>query len=144
MASEIRREPVLGNFRPSKSQREKAKRAHDPRAEREGNDEAHLRAIRKCPCCIPGCNVVGVDPHHLKSVAGTRGMGLRAPDQYAVPLCRSHHDEVERISSRSERAWFDGHGINAEDLADRLWHAPRGDAAAYTKIVLANKGLARK
>ena len=33
MASEVRREPVLGNFRPSKSQREKAKRARDPRAD---------------------------------------------------------------------------------------------------------------
>lgn len=133
------RDKVFGNFRPTVTARKKAKAAHDPRAERQGNNEKHLAAIRKCPCCVPGCNVVGVDVHHLKS-AGERGMGLRAPDRWGVPLCRSHHEEVERIGSRNEARWFIDRGIYCLDLAKALWGV-RGDAGAMTKIVLANKGI---
>lgn len=140
MASELPRQILLANFRPSKSERSKAKRTKpDPREDREGNDEKHLKAIRLCPCCVPGCNVVGVDPHHLKCIPGTRGVALRAPDQYAVPLCRTHHDEIEKIGSRNERSWFARIGIDPENLADALWRSPRGNGAAYTRIVLAHK-----
>lgn len=127
----------IGNFKPSITERLKEKRNRDPRADREGNCEKHLSAIRKLPCCVPGCNVVGCDPHHLKS-AGERGMGLRAPDRWAVPLCRAHHEEVERIGSRNENRWFLDRGIYCLDLAKALWGV-RGDAGAMTRIVLANK-----
>jgi len=36
-----------------------------------------------------------VDAHHLmKPWSGGRGMGMRAGDENAVPLCRSHHSEL--------------------------------------------------
>lgn len=142
MASEIFRERQLANFKPSRSERLKAKRNRDPRADREGNSEAHLAAIRKLPCCIPGCNKVGCDPHHLKAGTGERGMALRSSDRFTVPLCRPHHDEVERISSRGEPAWFAKHGIDPINLAGALW-AASPDAAAMTKIVLAHKGVTK-
>lgn len=141
MATEVPKQRIIGNFRPTRSEREKAKRTKDPRAEREGNDEKHLRAIRKCPCCIPGCNVVGVDPHHLKCIPGTRGTALRAPDQFVVPLCRAHHDDVERIGSRNEVKWFSDRGIDPVNLADALWRAPRGSGPDYTRIIIANKHI---
>lgn len=131
-------EKVLGNFRPTVTQRVKAKRDRDPRADREGNDAKHLAAIRKLPCCIPGCNIVGCDPHHIKS-AGERGMQLRAPDKWALPLCRQHHDEVERIGSRNEVRWFRHRGVHCLDLCKALWGF-RADAGAMTRIILANKG----
>lgn len=138
MASEIFRERQLGNFKPSRSERLKAKRVRDPRADREGNSEAHLAAIRKLPCCIPKCNKVGCDCHHLKAGTNERGMGLRSSDRWAVPLCRRHHEEVERVGSRNETIWFGG--LNPIDLAHALWKASP-DAAAMTKIVLAHKGV---
>lgn len=144
MASQIRRPHVLGNFRPSRLEREKEKRNHDPREDRDGNDEKHLVAIRKCPCAIPGCNKVGVDPHHLKCIPGTRGAALRAPDRYAIPLCRlPHHEEAEKKGPRGELAWFLSLGLDPVALADALWAAPRGDAAAYTRIVIGTKAHAK-
>lgn len=139
MASEIERERILGNFKPSRSARLREKRNRDPRAKREGNSAKHLAAIRKLPCCVPGCTTVGCDPHHLKSgsAADERGMQLRATDRYAVPLCRHHHDEVERIGSRNERRWFGA--LDAIELAGALWSATP-NAAQMTKIVLAHKG----
>jgi hypothetical protein len=131
---------VVGNFRPTRTARQKAKasKSSEKRAERPGNSEEHLAAIRKCPCCVPSCNRVGgVDPHHIKS-AGERGAGLRASDRWAVPLCRPHHDEIERLGSRNEATWFRQHGIEVIDLAASLWGS-RADAATMTKIILAFK-----
>lgn len=135
------RDRVIGNFKPSPTEKQKAKAAK-PRLKREGrdgNDLKHLAAVRLCPCCIPGCNRVGGnDPHHTK-VAGGRGTGMKAPDRWVVPLCRTHHDEVERLGSRREAGWFRSHGIEVIDLAASLW-AARGDSAAMTKIILVAKG----
>ena len=148
MASEVPKPPAIGIFKPSRYERERAKagRGAEKRADREGNDEKHLAAIRKCPCAIPGCNKVGVDPHHLKCVPGNRGMGLRAPDRLAIPLCRfPHHEEAEKRGPRGEYAWFMSLGLDPIALADALFNCPhRGNAAAYTAIVLANKGVHRK
>lgn len=146
MASEVPRERAIGIFKPSKYEREKAKsrRSEEKRAARDGNDEKHLAAIRKCPCAVPGCNKVGVDPHHLKCIPNTRGMGYRSPDQFAIPLCRfPHHEEAEKRGPRGERPWMLSLGFDPVALADALWHAPRGNAAAYTAIVLAHKGVKR-
>lgn len=140
MASEIERPHVLGNFRPSRSERARERRTRDPRANREGNSEKHLAAIRKLPCCVPGCTTVGCDPHHLKAGTGERGMALRSSDRYAVPLCRHHHDEVERLGSRNEAKWFGA--LDAIELAGALW-AASPDAASMTKIVLAHKELTK-
>ena len=133
-------EKKLGNFKPTVTQRRKAKDTHDPRADREGDDEKHRAAIRKLPCCVPACPVVGGDVHHLKS-AGERGMGLRAPDRWGVPMCRQHHEEIERAGSRNEIRWFNKRGIAVLDLAKALWGV-RGDAGAMTRIVLAHRKAA--
>lgn len=134
-------EKRLGNFKPTVTERKKAKRNHDPRADREGDDEDHRRAVKKLPCCIPGCNVVGCDPHHLKQTGtNERGGALRSPDKWAVPMCRHHHDEVERIGSKNELKWFEERGLKILDLAAALWNA-RPDAGAMVKIVFAHKGV---
>ena len=61
---------------------------------REGNSGAHLEAIRQLPCCVystPGPS----DPHHLmRTDLGSRGIGMRAPDKWAIPLGRKAHDEL--------------------------------------------------
>lgn len=132
------RAPIIGNFKPSKLVQLKEK-AKDPRADREGNCEKHLAAIRKLPCCIPGCSVVGSDAHHLKAT-GARGAGMRSPDKFAVPLCHFEHHlgGVEKIGSKSELKWFSDKGIEALDLANALWGASP-DAGKMAKIVLEHK-----
>lgn len=129
---------IYGNQKPKKADKVKAKNV-DKRKDRPGNSEKHLALIRTLPCCIPGCTTVGCDPHHLKQT-GTqeRGMGMRSPDRWAVPLCRRHHDEVERVASRSEIKWFADRGIEPLELANALWMVSP-DRGALVRVVLAHK-----
>lgn len=132
----------FGNFRPTKTKRLKAKAAAPKlkREAREGNSEKHLSAIRTLPCCIPGCCVVGCDPHHLKTGLAKleRGMGQRATDRWTLPMCRGHHDEIEAIGSRREEKWFLDRAIEAIDLAAALWTVSP-EKGAMARIVLAHK-----
>jgi hypothetical protein len=50
----------------------------------------HLARLRKLACTIPGCRGFPVDAHHLTHVT-QNGMGLKASDANAVPLCRWRH-----------------------------------------------------
>lgn len=135
-------ERKIGNFRPTFTQRAKTKKLapKEKRAKRPGNSEAHLAAIRTLPCCVPGCQVVGCDPHHAKSgpAAAERSVGRRASDRWCVSLCRRHHDEVEAVGSRREAAWFLERGIEVIELAAALW-AVSPDKGAMVRIVLAHK-----
>ena len=141
MASEIYREQVIGNFKPKRAERLRAKKSPaDKRKKLPGNSEQHLAAIRTLPCVIPGCMICDCDPHHLKSgpASSERGMGQKATDRWAVPLCRRHHDEVEPLSSRAELAWFEKHGVEPLELAAALWMVSP-DRASMARIVLVHK-----
>lgn len=142
MASEIRRERVLANFRPTVTERAKAKSTRKSAAEkREGNSERHLELLRLLPCCITGQTPAG-EVHHLKGGAARleRGMGQRATDQWGVPLSRIPHDALERIGSRLEHAFFRERGIaDPYELAAALWQAT-GDLDRMRKIVQAHMG----
>lgn len=137
MASQVGPGNRIGFFKPSKSERIKAK-SKDTREEREGNSDAHLAAIRACPCVVTLKFPAG-EAHHLKQGTGERGAGMRSSDRWAVPLSRWPHDDVESIGSRNETAWFKARGIeNPIDLAAALW-AASPDVAVMTKIVLAHR-----
>jgi len=142
MASQVPREHIYGNWKPTVTERAKAKRMA-PKVKREkrpGNSEAHLAAIRTLPCCIPGCQIVGCDPHHSKvgPAAAERSVGRRASDRWCVSLCRKHHDEVEAVGSRREAGWFLERGIEVIELAAALW-AVSPDKGAMARIILAHK-----
>jgi hypothetical protein len=134
------REKVLGNFKPSTTERQKAK-AVDTRGDRDGNDDKHLAALRKCPCIIT-LKVPAGEVHHLKQGTGERGMGMRSSDRWGVPMSRVPHEELERQGSRNETRWLKDHGIVAPlDLAAALWNASP-NVAVMTKIILAHRGKA--
>ena len=132
---------VIGNFKASRTQRQKAKasKASTKRADRPGNSEEHLAAIRKCPCVVT-LRVPAGEAHHLKQGTGERGAGMRSSDKWAIPLSHVPHMELERESSRNEAKWFERHGVDAPlDLAAALW-AASPDVAKMTKIILAHRG----
>jgi len=134
-------EKQLGNFKPSKTARQKAKarKSSDKRAERPGNSEEHLAALRKCPCVIT-LRVPAGEVHHLKQGTNERGAGMRSSDKWGLPLAHGPHMELERESSRNEARWFERHGVDAPiDLAAALW-AASPDVARMTKIILAHRG----
>lgn len=136
---EIRKPVQLGNFRPPVSER----RPPAPFAlHRPGMDPLHLAILRRMPCAV--CPAISrIDPHHLKSgpAARERAFGRRATDRWAVPICRFHHNEVERAGGRGEIAWFARWGLDPHDLAKALWEARR-NFDRTVEIIAAHKRLA--
>jgi hypothetical protein len=47
-------------------------------------------------------------------------MGLKSGDQWIVPLCRIHHNEVEGFGN--ERAYWRWRKVNPVPLARQLWN----------------------
>lgn len=146
MASQIEREKVFGNFKPGKTARVKAARAKKPAAERRpGMSADHLDCIRQLPCCacltLRRSNGCRNEAHHLKAGTNERGAGMRSTDKWAVPLCRVHHEEIERAGAKNEPAMFTAWGIADQlQLASDLWKST-GDVSKMIRIVYAHKTI---
>jgi ERF superfamily len=80
----------------------------------------HLRYVAQQPCLI--CGRKPSDPHHLRYLQ-PRALGRKVSDEFAVPLCRSHHRAVHRASD--ERAWWKAAGIDPVNPAGQLWRQTR-------------------
>jgi hypothetical protein len=112
---------VFGNFR----RQTKRPRARD---RRDGTSKSYLEKIRQLGSCVSGRSPCVA--HHLRCgpAARERGLGLKATDQWAVPLTAHEHtldrDCVHSVSGRDEQKWFRERGV--EDviaLAKALWEA---------------------
>lgn len=70
---------------------------------------AYLNWVKSLRCV--SCDAPADDPHHPHGV-GYKGMGTKVPDFWAIPVCRSCHDELhhdvhaweERCGSQLEHA----------------------------------------
>jgi hypothetical protein len=87
-------------------------------------DRAHLEFVASQPCLV--CGRQPSDAHHLRFMQA-RALGRRVSDEFAVPLCRTHHRAVHR--SGDEAAWWKAAGIDAVAIAHRLWQHTRLDGA---------------
>jgi hypothetical protein len=58
-------------------------------------------------------------------VVRTRGLALgrKVSDEFAVPLCRSHHRALHRVGN--ELGWWKATGIAPLNVARRLWGQSR-------------------
>ena len=83
-------------------------------------DKAHLRFVASQPCLICGRNPS--DAHHLR-FAQPRALGRKVSDEFAVPLCRTHHREVHQTGN--EAALWEDLEINALEIAKALWDQNR-------------------
>lgn len=133
---EIKKPHVYGNF---KSRGPKERHRNSERFKtRPGMSDDHLAMIRQLHCCV--CDrAAPSDPHHIKAGTGERGTGLRSTDRWAVPMCRTHHDEVERIGSRNERQWFLDRHVDPHELTQALW-ASTGDLARMRNVLATQRG----
>jgi hypothetical protein len=52
-----------------------------------GECPEYLDYVRRRKCCAPGPHSGRIEAHH----AGERGLGQRASDWTAIPLCTYHH-----------------------------------------------------
>jgi hypothetical protein len=76
----------------------------------------HLRYVAQQACLI--CGRKQSDPHHLRYLQ-PRALGRKVSDEFAVPLCRSHHRAVHRASN--EQTWWKATGIDPVEVARQLW-----------------------
>ncbi len=102
----------MGNFR------EQTKR---PKAREYRSDPKHLEFIRSLPSPLSG--QYGCVAHHLLSAPGTRGVGMKAPDWWTIPLTPEEHDKLHReCASKTEEEWFIERGVRPHILARVLWN----------------------
>jgi hypothetical protein len=64
-------------------------------------DRAHLKFVAGQPCLV--CGRSPSDPHHLRFMQ-PRALGRRVSDEFAVPLCRTHHRALHRRGD--ETIWW--------------------------------------
>ena len=83
-------------------------------------DKTHLKFVAAQACLV--CGRQPSDAHHL-GFAQPRALSRKVSDEFAVPLCRTHHREVHRCSNEAE--WWDKFGIDPRVIAAALWAQTR-------------------
>jgi hypothetical protein len=91
-------------------------------APRRYRNRDHLRFVMQQPCLL--CGRKPSDAHHIRFVQ-PRALGRKASDEFAVPLCRSHHRAVHRAGD--EKSWWKQAGIDPVNVARKLWKHTRID-----------------
>jgi ERF superfamily protein len=92
-------------------------------------NKAHLAFVRGQPCLV--CKQTPSDPHHLR-FAQPRALGRKVSDEFTVPLCRTHHQDLHRHGN--EKAWWADMQIAPLPIAKQLWDASpiHGEAGIVT------------
>ena len=70
-------------------------------------DAKRLAAIRKLPCVV--CGRSPVDAAHSNQSAHNKGLGIKASDEFTIPLCRQHHieyDQFQKMNRSQSVEWF--------------------------------------
>ena len=70
-------------------------------------DRKRLAAIRKLPCVK--CGRSPVDAAHSNQSAHNKGLGIKASDEFTIPLCRQHHieyDQFQKMNRSQSVEWF--------------------------------------
>ena len=88
------------------------------RKETRRRNKAHLAFVAAQPCLV--CQRSPCDAHHLK-FAQPRSLGRKVSDEFTVPLCRDHHQQLHREGN--EVAWWANLQIAPLEVAKDLWQA---------------------
>jgi hypothetical protein len=78
--------------------------------------KAHLTFVASQPCLI--CKASPCDAHHLK-IAQPRSLGHKVSDEFTVPLCRKHHQDLHR--NGNEANWWANMQVAPLPIARELW-----------------------
>ncbi len=75
----------------------------------------YLRFIRRQPCVVCGA-LYGVESAH----SGQRGLGQKADDRFALPLCRYHHRTGKYSHHVLGKRFWGFHGLDRAGLIKQL------------------------
>jgi ERF superfamily len=79
-------------------------------------NKTHLAFVAAQPCLV--CQRSPCDAHHLR-FAQPRTLGRKVSDEFTVPLCRDHYQQLHRHGN--EAAWWANIQIAPIPLAKELW-----------------------
>jgi len=96
--------------------------------ERRIRNKTHLAFVASKPCLI--CEELPCHAHHV-TFAQARGLSIKVSDEFTVPLCVSHHNEVHR--SGSEKSWWRKQGLDPLASAQMLWSQSCAEKIASIK-----------
>ncbi len=100
-------------------------------------NKEHLRLVAQQACLV--CGRKPCDPHHLGFMQ-PRALGRKVSDEFAVPLCRTHHREAH--CAGDERAWWEQVGIDPVKVARELWRRARlSDGTPHSSLRTPTPGL---
>jgi hypothetical protein len=85
-------------------------------------NKAHLAFVAAQPCLV--CQRTPCDAQHLK-FAQPKALGRKVSDEFTVPLCRAHHNDLHGHSN--EPAWWANLKIAPLPIARELWIGSSGD-----------------
>jgi ERF superfamily len=92
-------------------------------------NKSHLTFVAAQPCLV--CQRSPCDAHHLK-FAEPRTLGRKVSDEFTVPICREHHQQLHRHGN--EAAWWANLGIAPLETAKELWSATlRREGSPFTE-----------
>ena len=91
-------------------------------------EKAHLAFVAAQPCLV--CQRSPCDAHHLK-FAQPRSLGRKVSDEFTVPLCRDHHQQLHRHGD--EIAWWANLRIAPLKMAEELWDATQVQLSAAAR-----------
>jgi hypothetical protein len=83
-------------------------------------DPQHLKFVASQPCLV--CGRLPSDAHHLRFLQ-LRALGRRVSDEFAVPLCRTHHRALH--ARGDEAAWWRAFQLDPIIVALQLWRRSR-------------------
>lgn len=87
--------------------------------------KVHLAYVASQPCLI--CQRTPCDAHHLK-FAEPRALGRKVSDEFTVPLCRDHHQQLHR--NGNEASWWSNQNMTPLKIAKSLWHTSPAHSTA--------------
>ncbi len=85
-------------------------------APRRIRDQDHLRFVASLPCLV--CGRSPGHAHHIR-FAQPRAMGRKVSDEWAVPLCATHHRALHTVGD--EEKWWKERQIDPIIHAEQLW-----------------------
>jgi hypothetical protein len=96
--------------------------------ERRLRSKAHRMFVASQPCLI--CSSQPCHAHHI-TFAQPRGLSQKVSDEFVVPLCVSHHNELH--AAHNEASWWRSHGIEPLPVAQKLWAETWGNPFVLNK-----------
>lgn len=106
--------------------------------------QRHLKFIASLPCLVTGC-IGATQVHHLMRGV-LRGMGMKAGDEWALPLHFKVHDALHRDGN--ERRFFDQRliftpEIHAKELVKYSLKNDHDGAQEYILNQVRNRGICK-